>query len=123
MLGLDLFNAFIDGSVQSDPSIQKQIDISVTEFIAANANLADTAANRITNFTEVNNMPFTLIEESEFTQIIDMANATVPALNGTVKDIINCNTTVQTCPYPLKANEVAAFRALTLRIFGQDMVD
>lgn len=123
MLGLDLFNAFIDGSVLSDPSIQKQIDVSVTEFIAANANLADTDANRITKFAEINKMPFSLIEESEYTRIIEMADAMVPALNNTVKDIIDWNIADQTSPYPLKANEEVAFKALTVRIFGQDMVD
>lgn len=63
----------------------------MTEFIAANANLADTDANRITKFAEINKMPFSLIEESEYTRIIEMADAMVPALNNTVKDIIDWN--------------------------------
>ena len=95
----------------------------MTEFIAANANLADTDANKITDFAKVNKMPFSLIEESEFNKIIEMANAMVPALNDTVKTVIDWNIADQTSPYPLKANEEVAFRALTVRIFGQDMVD
>ena len=68
-------------------------------------------------------MPFSLIEESEYNKIIEMANAMVPALNNTVETVIDWNIAGQTDPYPLKANEEVAFRALTVRIFGQDMVD